>query len=104
MLAWFDSGECCASPIILHSAIKLRCPAPTSPHACAHSPHSRRMFKDVPFFCHRHLMPLMTIAATNIVPNPPMFNASLTPPMPMHMDKILSPADVVAAVSVHAAQ
>lgn len=86
---------CCRG--LCQPAFKLRCPAPTSPHACAHSPHSRRMFKAVPCFCHSHLMSLMTIAATNTVPNQPKFDASLAPPVPMHMDKILSPADVDTA-------
>jgi hypothetical protein len=68
------------------------------------------MFKDVPYFCHSHLMSLMPIAATNTVPNPPKFDPTAVPPSPMHMEKILSTEDIAKAqamvvqVGLHATQ
>jgi hypothetical protein len=58
------------------------------------------MFKDVPYFCHSHLMALLNVSATFPAGTPlpaPAFNVSMAPPPPMHMEKILSPNDLAVA-------
>jgi hypothetical protein len=55
------------------------------------------MFKEVPYFCHSHLLALINVAAAPSQPNPPQFNDRLLPPNPMLTDKILTPADLAQA-------
>lgn len=55
------------------------------------------MFKDVVYFCHSHLLALLTIARTTSTPNPPAFDERLPPPNPSFIQKVLTPADITAA-------
>lgn len=61
------------------------------------------MFKEVPYFCHSHLLALINVAAAPSQPNPPQFNDRLLPPNPMHTDKVLTPADLAQAKAMVAA-
>lgn len=51
----------------------------------------------VPYFCHSHLLALITVGRTTSIPNPPAFDERLLPPNPMALDKILTHADIAAA-------
>jgi hypothetical protein len=54
------------------------------------------MFKDVSYFCHSHLLALMTIG--NTVTNPTAaFDERQIPANPMYLQKVLTPADLAAA-------
>lgn len=55
------------------------------------------MFKDVVYFCHSHLLALITVGTTTSVPNPPAFDERLIPANPMFIQKVLTPADIAAA-------
>lgn len=55
------------------------------------------MMKDVPYFCNSHLIALMTVAATTIIPNPPAFNAALLPPPPTAIRNVMSENDLAQA-------
>lgn len=60
------------------------------------------MFKDVPYFCHSHLLSLLNVAGS--LPagtkTPPKFNPLALPPPPMHMEKILTPDDLKVALQM----
>jgi hypothetical protein len=54
------------------------------------------MFKDVAYFCHSHLLALLTIG--NTVANPTAaFDERLIPANPLYLQKVLTPADITAA-------
>jgi hypothetical protein len=55
------------------------------------------MFKDVAYFCHSHLLALLTISQTTSAPNPAVFDDRLIPANPLFVQKVLTPADLAAA-------
>lgn len=63
------------------------------------------MMKDVPYFCHSHLLSLIEVAPTTTTPNPPAFNELLVPSSPLggQDDVILSTADIAKARQMIAA-
>ena len=60
------------------------------------------MFKDVPYFCHSHLLALLNVSATTTTSlNAAKFMPAMDAPTnPMHVEKVLSAADEAAAMDL----
>jgi hypothetical protein len=62
------------------------------------------MMKAVPYFCYSHLLARISVAATaeTVAPGVPagVFDATMVPPMPSALTKVLSDADIATAKSM----
>jgi FtsP/CotA-like multicopper oxidase with cupredoxin domain len=60
-----------------------------------------KIMKDVPYFCHSHLIAKGTFAAVTSIPNPPVFMTTQTTPDPLKpIFKVLTQADINAATAM----
>jgi FtsP/CotA-like multicopper oxidase with cupredoxin domain len=60
-----------------------------------------KIMKDVPYFCHSHLLARATFSAAPSVPNPPVFMTTLTTPTPLRpLFNVLSKADRDAGMAM----